>query len=864
MQQKNLIVFIVLSILILTGWSLLQNVIWPPPPAKEKEEARNGKKKEPPRAVVWQLTGAAQRQMPGHLWAAVIPADMGLAAPLRLATQAVVTERYAGVNLSADRPLQVASLIASPWVPGFGPLFTWQRLRPDLLADFGVKPQDRVVDLSPPDSFLQVKLTTQGGGVLSVVLPKFQAATELGRPAFETTADGQRVPEPFTLVPPDSIRPAFLFYHYRNPAGDPDEKSPAARAVPLTTLGDVVWNVEDRGTRDGKREVAMWYDRIPGYPGLKIVRTYTLGPKDYHVGLEVAIEDTRKPGKGGAARPFRYQLTGAHHIPIEGEWYASVTRQPMLGLVTKRGHLWRDLDETQMRILNRKGGERVPLRGPGENFPYIQYAGVANQYFASLIVVSDQNKPGGDGVPPQDVVAYARATLESQERVGRLLNFDLARGRMEAMFTDAGLDKLQKQTFILLETARQGIRSRTLKKGDNVVINYYDAHDRGLVATGVRPGSVVRPHLADIAVNVTSQTPAELQPGQRVVHKYLLYNGPVKVSLLGQFTGPMAVDPELVERYWSTLHLRTLTDYHSPGWIGSFANAIFWTDLVILFTRLMHWLLDKLHFIVPNYGIAIILLTIIVRGLMFPISRRQALLSIRMQALAPEMKKLQEKYKNDPQERTRATMELYRKHGVNPLGGCLPLLLQLPIFMGLYYALQESIHFRLAGFLWIKNLAAPDMLIYWGESIPIISNPDNMGGLGYLGPFFNLLPVGALILMIVQQKMMTPPAADPQQEFQQSMMKFMMIFIGILFYKLAAGLCLYFIVSSLWGLAERKMLPKKTVAGQGGPSPPPSGGGGPRGGRPRPRGGPKAKEPEGAVQKVRNWWQEVLKQARKK
>src|SRR5262249_23588022 len=281
------------------------------------------------------------------------------------------------------------------------------------------------------------------------------------------------------------------------------------------------------------------------------------------------------------------------------------------------------------------------------------------------------------------------------------------------------------------------------------------------------------------------------------------------------------------------------------------------------------------HYVVPNYGIAIILLTVIVRGLMFPISKRQALLSIRMQELAPELKKLQEKYKADPRKRNEAMMELYRKHGVNPLGGCLTLLLQLPIFMGLYYALQESIHFRLAGFLWIQNLAAPDMLIWWSESIPMISDPDNMGGFLYLGPFFNLLPVFAVVLMLVQQKMMTPPPADEQQAMQQKMFKFMMIFFGFLFYKLAAGLCLYFVVSQLWGVAERRFLPKRPTSGAAGGGPGKGGGGGGGGGPGKgPGGGPGARgkgkpggkkgKEGGAIQKVRNWWQEVLKQAKKK
>jgi YidC/Oxa1 family membrane protein insertase len=240
--------------------------------------------------------------------------------------------------------------------------------------------------------------------------------------------------------------------------------------------------------------------------------------------------------------------------------------------------------------------------------------------------------------------------------------------------------------------------------------------------------------------------------------------------------------------------------------------------------------------------------------------------------VAPELKKLQEKYKNDPQARTQAMMELYRKHGVNPLGGCLPLLLQMPIFLGLYWALQESIFFRLAPFLWIENLAAPDMLLRWGEWIPWISDPNNMGSFLYLGPYFNALPVVAVALMLVQQKMIMPPPTDEQQAMQQKMMKWMMIFMGILFYKVAAGLCIYFIASSLWGLAERRLLPKKQTSpvtpAAGGPPAPPSGGRGPApGGRGSSgRGKVRGKKPadDTRLQKVREWWAEILKQAKKK
>src|SRR5262249_4430811 len=148
---------------------------------------------------------------------------------------------------------------------------------------------------------------------------------------------------------------------------------------------------------------------------------------------------------------------------------------------------------------------------------------------------------------------------------------------------------------------------------------------------------------------------------------------------------------------------------------------------------------------------------------------------------APELKKLQEKHKDDAQARGMAQMELYRKHGVSPLGSCWTIFLQMPIFLGLYYALQGSIRFRLAPFLWIENLAAPDMLFYWTRWIPLISDPSNYGGYGggslwsvlYLGPYFNLLPVIVAGFMMWQQKMMTPPPTDEQQEAQQKMMKFM-------------------------------------------------------------------------------------------
>jgi YidC/Oxa1 family membrane protein insertase len=288
---------------------------------------------------------------------------------------------------------------------------------------------------------------------------------------------------------------------------------------------------------------------------------------------------------------------------------------------------------------------------------------------------------------------------------------------------------------------------------------------------------------------------------------------------------------------------------------------------------------------------------VLVRGIMFPISRKQQMMSFKMQQLAPELKKLQEKHKGDRQAMGMAQMELYRKHGVNPFGTCWFLLLQMPIFMGLYFALQESIHFRLAPFwpTWVPNLAAPDMMIEWGQNIPWLSRPQDYGNFFYLGPYFNLLPVIAVVLMIFQQKMMTPPPTDDQQAMQMKIMRYMMVFFGLMFYKVAAGLCIYFIASSVWGFAERRLLPKlkpdtgapvsseglfqrllakaqaaqATQAGRittaGGVTPAAA----VDRGRNKPRGKrrPERAEPvgrDGWLTRLRAWWADVLEQARKK
>ena len=184
-----------------------------------------------------------------------------------------------------------------------------------------------------------------------------------------------------------------------------------------------------------------------------------------------------------------------------------------------------------------------------------------------------------------------------------------------------------------------------------------------------------------------------------------------------------------------------------------------------------------------------------------------------MKQLQPEIKKITEKHKNDPMAARAAQQELFRKHNFNPLGGCSVMFLQLPIFLGLYRALQVDVELREASLLgssvrWCSNLAAPDMLYNWSAFWDGIGwEGFNTGqGMFYLGPFLNILPLFTVVLFLVQQWVMMPPPTDDQSRMQRNVMNFMMLFMGLIFFKVASGLCIYFIASSLWGLAERKFM----------------------------------------------------------
>lgn len=138
---------------------------------------------------------------------------------------------------------------------------------------------------------------------------------------------------------------------------------------------------------------------------------------------------------------------------------------------------------------------------------------------------------------------------------------------------------------------------------------------------------------------------------------------------------------------------------------------------------------------------------------------------------------------------------------------------QLPIFLGLYRGLNVDIALRgqplIPGIQWCSNLAGPDRLFVWETWLPFLTAKT-----GFLGPYFNILPIITVILFLVQQKLFMPPAVDEQTKMTQKIMTYMMVFMGVMFFRVPSGLCIYFITSSTWGIIERKLLPKPSLDGK--------------------------------------------------
>ena len=280
----------------------------------------------------------------------------------------------------------------------------------------------------------------------------------------------------------------------------------------------------------------------------------------------------------------------------------------------------------------------------------------------------------------------------------------------------------------------------------------------------------------DIAVTAPTETAALVVPSfylaakQKKTDVFRLYVGPKDDTILKSIEAPNASE--------DPVRLSKIIDF-------GFFWPLAWGML---------WIFKGLHAIFGNYGIAIILLTALVKVISYPFTRKAHNSMKEMQKLQPQLVELKEKYRDDPQKLNRATMRLYKEHGVNPLGGCIPWLPQIPIFWALFALLGSAVELRGAPFLlWIDDLSAPDTLVELPFTIPLIVTQIDA---------IRLLPIINGLTTWLQQKFVgnMAPTTD---NMQAKLMQFMPLIFIFIFYNWASGFVLYWLCNNVFTITQQ-------------------------------------------------------------
>ena len=271
------------------------------------------------------------------------------------------------------------------------------------------------------------------------------------------------------------------------------------------------------------------------------------------------------------------------------------------------------------------------------------------------------------------------------------------------------------------------------------------------------------------------EVPAE----DTVIANYRVYIGPNQESYLAEAGESWATLPRALEFFeW----------FASMDWFAKFLLG------------LLNWMHNNIY---ANFGVAIILLTLLVRTVVFPLTWKSMMSMKKMQKVAPELEKLKEEYGDDPEEMQKKQMEFFRERGINPLGGCLPMFLQMPVFIALYRMLGMSYELRGAPFAgWMTDLSAPDRLIEFDFSIPVI--------------FFeidalNLLPILMGVCMFASTKLTPGSQAAMSNPQQKMLMNIMPVMFAVICYNMSSGLNLYILTSTLLGIAQNLVIQRMDI-----------------------------------------------------
>ncbi|UYV15805.1 membrane protein insertase YidC [Porphyrobacter sp. ULC335] len=373
--------------------------------------------------------------------------------------------------------------------------------------------------------------------------------------------------------------------------------------------------------------------------------------------------------------------------------------------------------------------------------------------------------------------------------------------------TNAGAAPTVIQPFALIK-----------RTSSNATLDQFVAHSGPV---GVFGGTLWDPHSYDELAELGGETPEGSPDWLGFTDQYWLAalvpgdgKGNVKVDdagfrslgtnlfrtdlLYGASTVPAGGSLTQQTRLYAGAKDSQILDVYQDAGITNFGLAISWGWFALIEKPIL-WLLRTLNGLVGNFGVAIILLTVIIRGLMFPVAQKQFASMAQMKAVQPKMKEIQERFKDDKQRQQQEIMKLYKDEKVNPLAGCLPLVIQIPIFFALYKVLVLAIEMRHEPFiLWIKDLAAPDpahILNLFGML------PFEVTGFFAIGPLAVLLGITMWLTF-----KLNPSAMDPVQQQMFAIMPWILMFVMAPF---AAGLLLYWVTSNILTVAQQSYLYSK-------------------------------------------------------
>ncbi len=333
-----------------------------------------------------------------------------------------------------------------------------------------------------------------------------------------------------------------------------------------------------------------------------------------------------------------------------------------------------------------------------------------------------------------------------------------------AVYTDA--DKFRKVSFEDIEKGKNPQPARTANGWVAMVQHYFVS---AFAPLGTGQHELFTRKIDQNLYAVGAIVPVgQVAPGAVAAQQGKLFAGPQESAKLEAF----ATDFDLVKDY---------------GWLTIVAKPIF-------------WLMEQIQKLIGNWGWTIIVLTILIKLAFFPLSAASYRSMAKMKLVTPKMTAIRERHKGDPQKMNAAMMELYKTEKINPLGGCLPIVVQIPVFIALYWVLLASVEMRHAPWLgWIHDLSAPDTLF---GALPL--------------PGFDItMPIGLLpIIMAASMYVQTRLNPTPPDPVQAKIMMFMPLAFSLMFFFFPSGLVLYWVVNNLLSIAQQWVITKQSAAGK--------------------------------------------------